>query len=228
MAEDGALLRSDPSTRHRPALTLDHAGFLIIDVQNLCAKPGVGELAAAGAPDYDGPDRYYCERVVGTVIPNIKRLQDACRAAGVEVLFTVIESLTRDGRDRSLDYKLSNMHVPKGAYEARVVDEIAPQDDEIVIPKTASSVFNATNIDYVLRNLDIRDLIVAGVCTDQCVEGAVRDAADRGYLVTLVEDACATHSQAEHDAALHVLKGYARVLSTEAVIAEIAERKAQS
>ncbi len=224
MAEGGTSLRSDPSKRHRPAIARESAGLLIVDMQNLCAKPGVGELAAAGAPDYDGPDRYFRDRVVEMVIPNLQRLEAACRGAGVEVLFTVIESLTRDGRDRSLDYKLSNMHVPKGAYEAQVIDEIAPIDDEIVIPKTASSVFNATNIDYVLRNLGIRDLIITGVCTDQCVEGAVRDAADLGYLVTLVEDACATHSQAEHDASLYVLKGYGRVLSTDALIAEIEGR----
>ena len=224
MAKGGTRLRSDPSQRQRPPIERASAGLLVVDMQNLCAKPGVGELAAAGAPGYDGPDRYFRDRVVETVTPNLQRLEAACRGAGVEVLFTVIESLTRDGRDRSLDYKLSNMHVPKGAYEARVIDEIAPLDDEIVIPKTASSVFNATNIDYVLRNLGIHDLIIAGVCTDQCVEGAVRDAADMGYLVTLVEDACATHSQAEHDASLHVLKGYCRVLATDAVIAEIEDR----
>ena len=52
-----------------------------------------------------------------------------------------------------------------------------------MLPKTSSGVFNSTNIDYVLRNLGIRYLIVAGVVTDQCVDMAVRDAADRGYLV---------------------------------------------
>jgi len=57
------------------------------------------------------------------------------------VLYTVIENLTRDGRDRSLDYKISGFHVPKGSWDARVIDEIAPGEDEIVLPKTSSSVF---------------------------------------------------------------------------------------
>lgn len=43
-----------------------------------------------------------------------------CRAAGVEVLYTVIQSLTADGRDRSLDYKLSGFHVPPGSWDAQV------------------------------------------------------------------------------------------------------------
>jgi signal transduction histidine kinase len=47
--------------------------------------------------------------------------------------------------------------------------------NEIVIPKTASGIFNATNVDYVLRNLGIDYLVMYGVMTDQCVESAVRD-----------------------------------------------------
>jgi ureidoacrylate peracid hydrolase len=124
-------------------------------------------------------------------LPNMQRLQAACRAAGIEVIYTVIESLTRDGRDRSLDYKITGFHVPKGSWDAKVLDGIAPGDDEIVLPKTSSSVFISTNIDYVLRNLGVRQLAVAGLVTDQCIESAVRDACDLGYLVTLVTDACA-------------------------------------
>ena len=83
---------------------------------------------------------------------------------------TTIESLTLDGRDRSLDYKITPIHVPKGSWDARPIDEIAPQGDEIVIPKTSSSVFVSTNIDYVLRNLGVRQLVIGGLLTDQCVE----------------------------------------------------------
>jgi hypothetical protein len=100
------------------------------------------------------------------------------------VIFTVIESLTPDGRDRSLDHKISRLHFPKGSWEAEVIPELAPVGDEIVIPKTASGIFNATNVEYVLRNLGIEYLVVYGIMTDQCIESTVRDAADRGFLVT--------------------------------------------
>ena len=92
--------------------------------------------------------------------------------------------MTRDGRDRSLDYKISGIDVPRGSQDAQVLDEIAPADDEMIFRKTSSNVFVSTNIDYVLRNLGVRSLIVAGIMTDQCVESAVRDACDLGYLVT--------------------------------------------
>ena len=51
--------------------------------------------------------------------------------------------------------------------------EVAPEEDDIVLPKTSSGVFNSTNIDYVLRNLGVRALIVSGCVTDQCVDMAV-------------------------------------------------------
>ena len=85
-------------------------------------------------------------------------------------MYTVIEALTRDGRDLSLDYKISGLFVPRGAWDAKVLDAIAPAEDEIVLPKTSSSVFISTNIDYVLRNLGVKSLIVAGVLTDQCID----------------------------------------------------------
>ena len=86
-----------------------------------------------------------------TTIPNMQRLQAACRKAGVEVMYTTIESLTLDGRDRSLDYKITGFNVPKGSWDGKVIDQIAPIGDEIVLPKSSSSVFVSTHIDYVLR-----------------------------------------------------------------------------
>jgi len=102
-----------------------------------------------------------------------------------------------------------------------VVDELKPLENEIIIPKTSSSLFNSTNFEYVLRNLSIQYLMIMGIVTDQCVETAVRDGCDRGFLVTLIEDACATHSQQRHDESLIGIKGYCRIRKTEEVLKEI-------
>jgi len=64
--------------------------------------------------------------------------------------------MTRDGRDRNLDYKISGIDVPRDSWDAQILDEIAPGTDEMVFRKTSSSVFISTNIDYVLRNLGMR------------------------------------------------------------------------
>ena len=197
------------------------SGLLFIDVQNYCAHRQGGEFKTLDEAVLQERFGYYFERLDETAVPNMQRLQAACRGAGIEVLYTTIESLTLDGRDRSLDYKISGFNVPRGSWDAKVIDAIAPEGDEIVIPKTSSSVFISTNIDYLLRNLGVRNLILCGVVTDQCVESAVRDACDLGYLVTLVPDACATYTQARHDNTLRAIKGYCRQRSTDELIAEI-------
>jgi ureidoacrylate peracid hydrolase len=187
-----------------------HAALLIIDVQNYCTRP------EAGASEY------LRRSLRDAVLPNIRRLQLACRGAAIEVVYSVIENMTGDGRDRSLDYKISGIDVPRGSRNAQVLDEVSPIGDEIVFRKTSSSVFISTNIDYVLRNLGVRSLIVTGMMTDQCVESAVRDACDLGYLVTLVTDACTTDSAKRHEQSLIGIRGYCRQRTTGELLAEIA------
>jgi ureidoacrylate peracid hydrolase len=196
--------------------------LLFIDVQNFGAHRQGGEFEGLRPAEIDARYAYYFGLLEKVALPNMQRLQAACRAARIEVMYTVIESLTRDGRDRSLDYKITGFHVPKGSWDAKVLDVIAPGDDEIVLPKTSSSVFISTNIDYVLRNLGVRQLVIAGVVTDQCIESAVRDACDLGYLVTLVSDACAAYSQERHDGALRAIRGYCRQRTTDELLAELA------
>src|SRR5205085_12277458 len=106
--------------------------------------------------------------------------------------------------------------------DAQPIAELTPIENEIVLPKTSSGVFNSTNIDYVLRNLGTRYLIIAGVVTDQCVDMAVRDAADRGYLVSVPEDASATYSQERHDNAIRAFGGYCWVTDTATVLSRLA------
>ncbi len=193
-------------TRDRPIIKGSSA-LLIIDVQN----------GTCGPKEAEARPEFYTAAAL-RVIPNIAALLDSFRKTGLEVIYTVIENLTADGRDRSLDYKLSNMGFPKGSHEAQVVPELAPLPDELVLPKTSSSVFNSTNIDYLLRNMGIEDVFVVGYCTDQCIDHAVKDGADRGYYMTCVHDACAAETEARHAAALECFKGYCRTLSTEEVL----------
>jgi ureidoacrylate peracid hydrolase len=198
-----------------------HAALLFIDVQNYTARPDGGEYASLTDADREARYGWFFRALRDTAVPNMQRLQTACRRAKIEVMYTVIGSLTHDGRDLSLDYKISGLFVPPGSWDAKVLDAIAPIDDEIVLPKTSSSVFISTNIDYVLRNLGVRSLIVAGVLTDQCIDSAVRDACDLGYLVTVPTDACATLSQERHDWSLRNNRGYCRQMTTNALVAEI-------
>jgi nicotinamidase-related amidase len=209
---DAIPLEGDVSFRQR-AVEPDRTALLVIDLQ----KGGYNADKIAAEPQH----AYLFERIREVVIPNGQKLLAACRAAGVEVIYTVVESLTLDGRDRSLDYKVSGIFFPKGAWQAEMLDELKPLPNEIVIPKTSSSLFNSTNFEYVLRNLGVEYVMVMGIVTDQCVETAVRDGCDRGFMMTLVEDACATFSEQRQKEALIGFKGYCRTRTSDQVIEEL-------
>ncbi|MCF4098396.1 isochorismatase family cysteine hydrolase [Maritalea mediterranea] len=209
-----------PLSRNIP-LDAHQSGILFIDVQNFAAKRDGGEFKDLSDADFEKDYGWFFEQMKQQVVPNMQRLQQAFRAKKMEVLYTTIESLTLDGRDRSLDYKITGFNVPKGSWDGQVIDELAPGEDEIIFPKSSSSVFVSTHIDYVLRNLGIKQLVISGIITDQCVESAIRDACDLGYLVTQVTDACATYSQARHDNSLNTIKGYCRQVTTDELLAEI-------
>ena len=202
------------------SLISNQSALLFIDVQNFSTHRDGAEFD--GLNDEQFAQKYgWLFEQLKIAIPNMQRLQATCRKVGVEVIYTTIESLTLDGRDRSLDYKITGFNVPKGSWDGRVIDKIASIGDEIVFPKSSSSVFVSTHIDYVLRNLGVKQLVLCGLLTDQCVESAIRDACDLGYLVTQVTDACATETQARHDNSIETVKGYCRQVTTNELISEL-------
>ena len=206
------------SLREAP-IKLTNSALLFVDVQNYGLHPD-GEMYKI--LEENNPDSFdYLKSQIPQNISNWQKLQTTFRKANIEVLYTVIESLTLDGRDRSLDYKITGFNIPKGSWNGRVIDEICPIKDEIVLPKTSSNVFVSTNIHYLLGNLSVKQLVVAGGLTDQCVDSAVRNACDLGYLVTVVTDACITLSKERHESSLRNNTGYCRQRTTEEVIREI-------
>lgn len=209
-------------TRDVP-LKPDQSALLFIDVQNFAAHRDGAEFDGLPPDDFAQKYSWFFDQLDTYVIPNMQAIQSACRTAGVEVMYTTIESLTLDGRDRSLDYKITGFNVSKGSWDGKVVDQIAPVGDEIILPKSSSSVFVSTHIDYVLRNLGVKQIVISGLITDQCVESAIRDACDLGYLVTQVTDACLTYTQDRHDHSLQTIKGYCRQVTTAELVAELAD-----
>lgn len=213
-------MNDHPTTRDLPVEPA-HTTLLFIDVQNYCARRDGGEFKDLSPAEFEAKLGYFFNEMESRVVPNMQRLQAACRKAGIEVMYTLIRNLTEDGRDRSLDYKITGFSVPPGSWDGQVLDAIAPVGDEMVIPKTSSNVFVSTNIDYILRNIGTKYLVVSGIVTDQCIDGAVRTACDLGYLVTLVTDACATYTQERHDFTLRAIQGYCRQRTTDEFLREI-------
>lgn len=201
---------------------LEHheVALLVIDIQYLDAARGYGvfkDVTTSGIPI--AQQDYYFDTLQENVLPNVQKLLKTFRDKNMEVIHTRIQSLTQDGRDRGNGHKRLNLLATPGSKEAEFLPEVAPKDDEIIINKTASGVFSSTNLNYVLQNLKINELIVAGVYTNECVETTIRDACDLGYLVTLVEDACTTVTPELHQSSINSLKDrYASVLETSEIV----------
>ncbi|MGD8407950.1 MAG: isochorismatase family cysteine hydrolase [Thiohalophilus sp.] len=207
----------------RQSLEEHHTALLVIDLQYLDAARGYGVFSHLPFENMPGePEEYYFKTLNDYVLPNVARLQNTFRANKLEVIHTRIQSLTLDGRDRSPGHKRLGLHAWPGSKEAEFLPEVAPDGDELVINKTASGVFNATNLEYILRNMNITGLFVCGVYTNECVSTTVRDASDRGFYTTLISDACTTVTPELHTATISTVKDrYSRVMDTDQAIREI-------
>ncbi len=193
------------------------AALVVIDMQNYGCNPDVG-LPQMLSERYPEIARYYLSRVQETTVPNARSLLEGFRAAGRRVVFTRHGPLLADGSDmierrRRRDVEaLESTGTPalwhRGTFEHELIAALAPAPGELVVDKNTSSAFNSTGFEWLLRNLEVETLVVAGMATDMCVETTARDAADRGFNVILVEDATATFFEHHHRAAL---SGFARV-----------------
>ena len=198
----------------RPAET----ALLCIDVQNygLAPKSGAAENAR-WAP--------FLARMRDIVIPNLGALQQTFRRHGIDVLHARIACLLEDGRDRSLSQKMpgwNNLLMPRDTEESQIIPQLAPLPGEIVVTKTTDSALTGTNLRLVLSNMGIRNVIVAGIYTDQCVSSTVRSLADESFNVVLIEDCCAAGTDELHERELEIINMiYCHVLSRSELVAEM-------
>lgn len=93
----------------------------------------------------------------------------------------------------------------KTATIARSFRSWPPQGDEITILKTTDSALTGTNLRLILHNLGVKEVIVAGIFTDQCVSSTVRSLADESFGVIVVEDCCSAGTEAIHNSELEII-----------------------
>ena len=144
----------------------------------------------------------------GTVIPNTAELIELCRSRNIEVIFARIACLTEDGRDRSLSQKKPGFNyllLPKDREDSQLVPQLQPVGDEIVVLKTTDSALTGTNLRLILHNMGIRNVVVAGIFTDQCISSTVRSLADESINVLVVEDCCAAATMELHVHELEII-----------------------
>jgi len=175
--------------------------LLVIDIQNTYLEP-------KDDPAENERWQPFFDRMRSTVIPNTARLMDACRTRGAEVMFARIACLKPDGRDRSLSQKKPGFNyllLPKDREDSQIVPELAPRADEIVIMKTTDSALTGSNLRILLHNMGIKNVVVAGIFTDQCISSTVRSLCDESFNVVVVDDCCAAATMELHRHELEVI-----------------------
>lgn len=205
--------------------------LVIVDMQKYMCRPdvGLGLVYVREAPEVA---KYWFAHLSEVIVPNIRRLLDFFRHHQLRVAHVCVGPLLPDGsdmiprrrtRDQSRIKAAGIDHLfHQGTPEYAVIDELAPQEGEIIFKKNTQSAFTSTHIDPILQNMGIESLIVTGVATSTCVEITARDAADRGYNTLLVEDACGDKYPDSHKMTLvNFARASGKVLTTQEIMAHL-------
>lgn len=180
-------------------LTLDpeRTAVVLIDFQNEFTSPG-GVLHDAVAPVMEKTG----------MLANTVAFVDKARAAGVTIMHAPITFAPGYGELSRHPYGIlagvvaGNAFV-KDTWGATIVDDLAPQDGDILIEgKRGLDTFASTNLDFILRSKGIDTVILGGFLTNCCVESTMRSAYENGYRVITLTDCTAATSVEEHDNAI--------------------------
>lgn len=160
----------------------DDYGLLIIDMQKDFVLPG-SPLQVAGAP---------------VTIPYIRRALALSRKKQWPV-FHVVRQHRPDGSDvetiRKQRFLEGHKYALPGTAGCEIVDELSPRPGEYRIVKRRFSAFMNTELDFMLRQMQIRHLVVCGTQYPTCIRTTVFDAVAYGYTVTLLTDATSAQTR---------------------------------
>ncbi len=199
------------------------AALVVVDMQYATGHRD-GALGRRMAEERSNATSYRFHRIESEVVPNTQRLLAGFRAKGAEVVYLTVGAVRADVADAPphMAKLFRDTDNYEGSREHEIIDELKPAEGEFVVNKTSIGAFASTGLDHLLRSLGREQLYMTGVSTNMCVETTAREAADRGYLVTMVEDACgATIEELHHGTMTNFQRLFGRVRSTDEALAEL-------
>ena len=207
----------DDPVDHKMSLDKKRTALMLIDLQNHFVYAPAEE-----SPEHQKDWQPYYDRVQQVVVPNSQHLLEKFRQESMYVVHIIIQSHLSSGKDRSQSHlrgQFNDIHLLKDAKGTLIIQELTPIQDEIIVTKTTHSALTGSNIRLILNNLQITDVVVGGLLTDQCVSSTVRSLSDENYKVWVVEDACMAGNLELHEHALEIMNNtYCNVVNTEEVI----------
>lgn len=206
-----------------PVIDAKGAALVIIDMQYATGsrQGALGRtLKAQGSSVGD----YRFARIEQSVLPRTLDLRKHFHQIGQPVIHVTLGAALPDASDapRHMRKLLSSCNNYVGSPDHEILAELKPVPGEHVVRKTTVGAFASTSIDSLLRSLHVDQIYMAGVSTNMCVESTAREAADRGYQVSLVEDACGTTFEELHQVTLRNFQRlFGRVCSTAQALDEL-------
>ena len=193
----------------------DRCALLVVDMQNdFVAEGGVMQVKEAGRQ-----------------IPVIKKLIEKCRIFGVPVIYT-LQRTTAALSPLEVAHRpmLKEKGIREGTWGTEIVSDIAPQPDDLLVWKRRPSAFYQTDLELTLRNVKgsekpVDTVIICGTVTNICCESTARDAYFRDFKVVFGSDITSAHFEHAHNATLHNMEFFGRVLDSEAIIAALEQGK---
>ena len=167
---------------------------VVIDLAKDFVLPG-GVIANAGGPEY--------QKRAQAIVPKLAKLLEAARAAGVLVVYATDAHTPEDS-----ELKKWPPHAMKGTWQADIVEELKPRQDDLVIEKTTYSPFSSSNLEAELKSRGIETLVITGLHTDCCARHTSGDAFQKGFDLVWVSDALQAFTDEAHQAGLEYFKAW--------------------
>lgn len=213
-----------PDFEIRPGKT----ALVLIDIQNIASpEPFVRAAIKKGLPEEEVREAVAdYEKRFWKAVDNSARILKACRDRGIEVIHVHLEAPTDNPLHTAKVNRKVGLIVHPASEDSASIEKVRPLPNELIINKTNGGAFSGTNLDFILRNMDIDSLILVGFLTDECVAATAYHASDLGYDVILVRDATATHRNDAHEALIWSLDDMClKVYSTEDVLRKLEKIK---
>lgn len=136
------------------------------------------------------------------IIPEIKALCEKARAASVPVIYA------NDSHHAEIDkeFKIWGPHAVEGTEGAKIIDELAPEKSDYIIPKKCYSAFFETTLELLLRELGVDTIIVTGWQADCCCRHTSADAFFRGFGIVVPKETTDTTTEEGYVGGLEYMK----------------------
>lgn len=132
------------------------------------------------------------------IIPNLQRLLAFAREKMFPVVYANDSFLVND----FLFQSVMKPHTIRGTAGAEVIDELQPQNSDIILPKRRFSAFFKTDLDITLKELGIDTIVVGGIATEVCVTMTALDSLANNFRAIILSDCCASYTAETRDRAL--------------------------